>query len=276
MADYPSDNDESSTPDPTQKRFVARWGWVIVENAGKQCRGGAYSYPGALDRYERALGLKPAEAWLVKRMLSLDWTGKGYVFCSLRKISEEADVSYNQVLVLVRSLESKGYMRDMGQHANGGFSQVRDWSIAGLLRALEYAIFCDPNSPAGQARAEELGHPVSMADFWFYATGPDEGQPYEPYRPFTTPKQLNEYLRKQGRMAGWDPYYNGSVDIPQPAKREEIGHVCECGAAFYSASRNPNTRCPRCRKAARRRRLNPLLEPQTDRAQQPLNKKPSQ
>lgn len=256
--------------------FIDRWGQVIVENAGKQCPGGAYSYPGALDRYERALGLKPAEAWLAKRLLTFDWNGKGYVFCSLRKISEEADVSYNQVLALVRSLERKGYIRDMGQHIDGGFSQVRDWSIAGLLRALEYAIYCDPNSPAGKQMAKDCGHPITMAEFWFYGSGPNEQEPYDPFRPFTTPKQLNEFLWKQGRIAAWDPYYRGSIAAPMPAKRDEIEHACACGAIFHSASRNPKTRCPTCRKAARRRRLHPLLDPQNDPMEPPSDGEPSQ
>jgi len=135
MADEPYTDGERAAMNANQERFIARWGRLIVASGGSQCRGGAYSYPGALDRYEKALGLKPAEAWLVKRLLSYDWDGKRYVWCSLRKISEEADVSYNQVLALAKSLERKGYIRDMGQHANGGVSQVRDWSIAGLLRA---------------------------------------------------------------------------------------------------------------------------------------------
>lgn len=259
--EYYEDEDESAGANAGQERFIARWGRVIVSSAGKQCRGGAYSYPGALDRYEKALGLKPAEAWLAKRLLSFDWDGKQYVWCSLRKISEEADVSYNQVLALAKSLERKGYIRDMGQHANGGFSQVRDWSIAGLLRALEYAIYCDPAAKAGQEKTQALGHPVSMADFWSYATGPNQGQPYAPFLPFTTPGQLNEYMRRQGKIAGWDPFYGGSVDVPQPVKREVIERVCgACGVPFWSASRNPATRCPRCRKAARRRSLKQFIE----------------
>jgi hypothetical protein len=261
MPEEETTGDETTAQNETQQRFVARWGETIVESAGKQCKGGAYSYPGALDRYEKALGLKPAEAWLVKRLLTYDWDGKHYVWCSLRKISAEANASYNQVLALAKSLERKGYIRDMGQHASGTFSQVRDWSIAGLLRALEYAITCDPATAAGNEKAQSLGHPVSMADFWTYASGPKQGQPFEPFLPFTTPKQLNEYMQGQGKIAGWDPYYGSSVDIPQPVKREQTGHVCSmCGTTFWSGSRNSATRCPKCRKAARRRSLKPLIE----------------
>ena len=244
-----------------QEHFIARWGRTIVENAGPGCRGGAYSYPGALDRYEKALGLKPAEAWLVKRLLSFDWDGKKYVWCSLRKISQEADVSYNQVLALTKSLERKGYIRDMGQHGSSSFSQVRDWSIAGLLRALEWAILCDPNSEAGKAKAEALGHPVTMADFWWYADGPQKGQPYEPFLAFTTPKALNAFLQNKGKMAAWDPYYQGTADLPQPQKRELIDYVCSrCGKCFQSGSRNPATRCPKCRKETKRQSLIPLAD----------------
>jgi hypothetical protein len=186
-------------------------------------------------------------------MLSRDWDGKHYVWLSLRKIAEEADVSYSEVLEIKNALELKGYIRDMGQHGNGAFSQVRDWSIKGLLRALEYAIKCDPNTLAGKGMAERLGHPVTMADFWQYAGGPNDGKPYEPYRPFTTPKQLNEYNAARGRISGWDSYYNGCLEIPKPEKRKRREVECpDCGALFRTGSLNPLTRCLKCRKARRR------------------------
>lgn len=253
---------EPKEDQPGIKQFKQRWGQMIVDEAIHQgaMGGGAYSYPAILDRYERALGLKPAEAWLLKRLLTFDWEGKGYVFCSLRKISEEADVSYGEVLKLARSLEHKGYIRDMGQHGNNAFNQVRDWSIRGLLRALEYTILCDPNTKHGKAKAEQLGHPVTMADFWNHADGPKKGQPFTPYLGLTTPKQVNEWCLKGDRIPGWDPFYGGSVDIPQPAKREQRQATCpDCGTFFATASRNPATRCKKCRKARKRLSLKPLV-----------------
>lgn len=258
MTDKETTAGQKDAMNANRERFVARWGQLIVESAGNSCKGGAYSYPGALDRYEKALGLKPAEAWLIKRLLSFDWDGKKYVWCSLRKISQEADVSYNQVLALAKALEGKGYLRDMGQHRSDSFSQVRDWSIAGLLAAMEYAILCDPTTEAGEKKAQSLGHPVTMADLWLYSSGPKTGQPFDPYLPFTTPRQLNEYMRKQGKIPGWDPHYHGSVDIPQPQKREPVPHICECGKTFLSGSRNPATRCPDCRKEIKRHSMKTL------------------
>lgn len=260
MAEKEYTQEEKEEMNTAHESFVVRWGELITKSGGDMCKGGAYSYPGALDRYEKALGLKPAEAWLMKRLLSFDWTGKHYIWCSLRKISQEADISYGEILKLAKSLENKGYIRDMGQHSDGAFSQVRDWSIAGLLHALEYAIYCDPTSEFGKYKAQNLGHPVTMADFWHYASGPKENQPYDPFRPFTTPKQLNEYMEAKGKITGWDPFYNGIVEIPQPEKREKIEHTCgDCGKVFLSGSRNSATRCPKCRKVAKRQSLKPLI-----------------
>jgi hypothetical protein len=240
-------------------RFIDRWSEIIVNSAGEQCRGGAYSYPGALDRYERALGLKPAEAWLAKRLLSYDWTGKKYVFVSLRKISLEADCSYSALLKIMRSLELKGYVRDAGQHGTGGFNQVRNWSIDGLIRALERAILCDPTTEASEQFAEELGHDVTMADFWAYAGGEKAGQPYQPFEKFKTPAELNRYHAAMNKITGWDPFYGGSINIPEPQKREKKRMVCrECGKGFLSGSRNPETRCPKCAKRAKRQSLQTL------------------
>jgi len=258
MTEY--SEEEKEVMNANRSSFYDRWGALITESGGEQCRGGAYSYPGALDRYEKALGLKPAESWLMKRLLSLDWTGKRYVWCSLRKISEEADVSYNEVLKLMKSLERKGYVRDMGQHGSGAFSQVRDWSIAGLLCALEYAIKCDPSTVAGKAHANALGHKVTMADFWVHAEGPDKDKPYAPFKPFTTPKQLYEYMNSRGSIPGFDPVYGGSVSIPLPEKKPLREHVCsECGKSFKTGSRNPATRCTTCRKKIKRQSLKPLV-----------------
>lgn len=264
MAEKEYSEDEKVVMNTVHETFVARWGEMITRSGGDQCKGGAYSYPGALDRYEKALGLKPAEAWLIKRLLSFDWNGKGYVWCSLRKISEEADVSYGQILEIKKSLEIKGYIRDMGQHGSGAFSQVRDWSIAGLLTALERAILCDPTTEYSKAKADRLGHPVTMADFWVHSKGdPKEGQPFTPFLAFTTPKQVNDYMIGNGKCTGWDPHYHGSYEIPKPMKRDPIPHTCsECEKVFMSASHNPATRCPKCRKVIKRQSLKPLVTSQ--------------
>ena len=253
-------DEELQEMESLKETFIQRWGALITGSGGKTCRGGAYSYPGALDRYEKALGLKPAEAWLMKRLLAHDWDGKGYVWLSLRKISEEADVSYGELLELKKELELKGYIRDMGQHGSGAFSQVRDWSIKGFLVALERAIKCDPANEHSQALAKIHGHPITMADFWVHANGPKKGKPYTPYLSFTTPKQVNEYENKHGCIVGWDPHYNGDVNIPQPQKRQQRERPCpECGKPFKTGSRNPKTRCLICRKAAKLQSLNTVI-----------------
>lgn len=256
MADK-SDVKEPRTVSENQESFVKRWGAIITLSGGDQCKGGAYSYPGALDRYERALGLPPDEAWLAKRLLSLDWDGKCYVWCSLLKMSEEAGASYTTILRLMKSLELKGYVQDMGQHSDGQFSQVKDWNIRGLLKALEAAIKCDPTTEVGRGYADIEKHPITMADFFTHGGGPKKGKPFDPFETFTTPKEVNDWNNANGDVTPWAIEH--STSVPAPQKREPIEHTCSrCGETFFSGSRNPKTRCKKCRSIVKRQSLNPL------------------
>lgn len=258
MAEKEYSDVEKAIMTANQDSYIRRWGERITRSGGAECKGGAYSYPGALDRYEKALGLKPAEAWLMKRIIASDWEGKGYMFYSFHGWSEEADISYGEILELKKSLEEKGYIRDMGQHRDGSFSQVHDYSFKGLLQALDYAILCDPTTEYHKIQSKRVGHPYTMADIFHYSSGSNEGKPFEPFREFTTPRQVIEYNLKNGHVTPWEA--GTTQPLPKPQKRKPVEHTCSgCGNKFMSGSRNPATRCPKCRKIAKRQSLKPLI-----------------
>jgi hypothetical protein len=248
MTEQPDTQPDKGEPiKANRETFIARWGARIVLGAGENCKGGAYSYPGALDRYERALGLKPDEAWLMKRLLTFDWDGKRTVWPSFHKISEEAFVSYGELLKIKSSLENKGYITDIGRRGTSSFSQVHEYSIQGLLNAIEWAIECDAS----------IGGTKVMSDFFRFSNGPKKGEPFEPFAKFTTPREVNEFNNHNGLIAPWGA--SSTQPIPKPTKKPQIEHTCTCGKQFKSASRNPATRCVTCRKTHKRASLKALV-----------------
>jgi hypothetical protein len=193
----------------------------------------------------------------MKRILSADWTGKKTMWLSFHKMSLEANIHYNNLLKLKASLELKGYIKDLGQHHSGSINQVHEYSFEGFLRALDHAIKCDPNSDFGREYAKAKKHPITMGEFFVHADGAKKNKPFTPYLQFTTPKEVNEYENAQGCIPGW---HGGGLGIPQKAKRALRKATCsECGKVFNTASPNPYTRCPTCRKVFKRDSLKSLV-----------------
>jgi DNA-binding MarR family transcriptional regulator len=136
-----------------ENRWGGGWGWPIGDSDrltisdAIMCAGpgdGVAVLPWALDRYERALRLRPGETWLLKRMLKHAWTHEGEVFLSQRKISFEARVSRNTVASYVARLEKLGYIRRLN---NGDATDRRiHYSVSGIYAALALCIAADPTS----------------------------------------------------------------------------------------------------------------------------------
>jgi biotin operon repressor len=99
--------------------------------------------PWTLDTYERALRLKPAETWLLKRMLQHAWEADTPVYLSQKKIAREAIVSRTSVRRTMNRLEELGYITRL-EGRDG--DPRRYYSVRGLYDALALCIAADPTS----------------------------------------------------------------------------------------------------------------------------------
>jgi hypothetical protein len=139
-------------------RFLGGIAWTFPDASGElqldagECimgEGGFAMVPWILDRYERILGLGPAEVWLLKRLIKHAWEPGKLVYVSQRKICIQARVSRPTLAKLFRHLESGGYIRRVG-HGAGMDRRVR-YDVSPTYAALALVAAADPRSKWAQA-----------------------------------------------------------------------------------------------------------------------------
>ena len=128
---------------------------IVAEGPGK----GFAMYPWALDKYERVLGLRPAEAWLAKRLLKYKWSENAIVYPSMRLLSLEGCVSRVTLAKYLSSLQRLGYIHKVAERMGRTDHRV-PYEIGGLLAALALCIAADPTSEW----AKKNGGPVPIAE----------------------------------------------------------------------------------------------------------------
>ena len=100
--------------------------------------------PWCLDRYERALRLRPVDTWLVKRFMKYAWEFGGEVYPSLHSIERQALISRVSVQGHVRRLRELGYVLLLSE--GEGRDLRRRYDVSGIYAALALCIVCDPRS----------------------------------------------------------------------------------------------------------------------------------
>lgn len=217
-----------------RERFASSYdnGEIIAgEGPGK----GFASYPWALDEYERALGLKPLETWLMKRMLRHSWEKGTLVFVSFRKVCRDADISRETLAKAANSLKAKGYLSDVGRLP---YSHKVKFDVTGIYEALLTAIKCNPKSKW----AKTSGVTTIFDQF---EDSPDE------WRKYHTPAEINRWYAARGERFDWstctsEPWNN------EPDRVYTV--ICiECDAEFEAFSLNAKY-CPDCREHKRQER----------------------
>ncbi len=168
-------NTTSSGAQSALERFGGPAGWndeglflgaaITGEGPGE----GFAMVPWALDKYERALRLRPGESWLLRRFLKHAWTFGRPVFVSLRRISREAGVSRNTVSTYLKHLEELGYVHCVSD--GEAFDRRKRYDVSGIYAALAICIAADPTSNWAKAHGGPI--PVTQAmGLRGYATRP--------------------------------------------------------------------------------------------------------
>ena len=204
---------------------------IANEGPGK----GFASYPWVLDKYERALGLKPTEAWLLHRMIKHYWKSGGLVFISMSKVCRESKISRPTLMRLVKSLLQKGYIDEVGRKPDGDNRAIYD--ISGIFLALNSAIKCDSKSDWAQVNGT-----MCYANFF---KNPEEDLYY-----FTEPRELNDYYNQQGKRFNWCECHNE----PWQVKKKNRIYSRECWDCKHNFSAGSATAkyCPRCKEQLRK------------------------
>ena len=136
-----------------QARFGGAWSWKLADgkelSIGEVIEGegpgkGVAISPWPPDDYERVLRLRPAEAWLVKRLLRHCWEHGKEVFVSLHKIERRSLVSRVSLQTYMRRLRELGYVRVVSE--GGGKDRRKRYDLSGIYAALALCIVCDPGS----------------------------------------------------------------------------------------------------------------------------------
>lgn len=108
---------------------------------------GFRAIPWLLPKYERALQLKPLDAWLLYRYVGHSWEWGKPVALSVRKMKLEADVSRDTILKAQRRLEQLGYLRRLS-YAQG---DTVSYDVKGLFIALALCIAVDPTTERAES-----------------------------------------------------------------------------------------------------------------------------
>lgn len=138
-------------------RFGGTWGWYLKDSKlpiGEiiEAEGPGQGFalmPWALDKYERALRLRPAESWLMRRLLKHAWEFGAPVFISLRRTAIEADVSRSALQGYMTRLIRLGYVRVVS--VGVGLDRRKRYDVSGLYAALALCIAADPTSEWAKA-----------------------------------------------------------------------------------------------------------------------------
>lgn len=229
-------NEETPKIEKTGARFEGRLipnmgVFIAAEGPGK----GFASYPWALDRYERALGITPEETWLLHRMMKHYWKAGGEVNISMRKVCDDALLSRATLDKIIKSLLKKGYITVIGRGKTIIDRRVR-YDISGVFNALMMAISCDPASKYCKV------NPCGMVGNWFHNAPAD-------WMNFSTPAMLNHWCNARGQRFNWA---EGRIEpLETNSNGEAYQATCSrCGENFLSGSPNAN-HCPACRENIR-------------------------
>lgn len=129
-----------------------KWGWMPCVELG-WC-----AVPSAFLRHAAALGISPTEAWLLLQLLDLKWTeGRS----TLDQLAERLRFGGEEIHHLLRSLETRGYLKlnprhvtgpsSNGSSARGSAPPLVGWEIdlSSLLQALNEYVMRDGDLSAG-------------------------------------------------------------------------------------------------------------------------------
>lgn len=127
----------------------------IVQSAGPGK--GMSMLPWALWRYERVLRLRPAETWLLARLMAHAWTFGGEVYPSLRKTSLESGVSRVTLQAHMAQLKALGLVRPIERADSTPRGDLRKrYDVSPVYRALALCIIADPSSRWARRRGSAV------------------------------------------------------------------------------------------------------------------------
>ncbi len=116
--------------------------------------------PWALSRYEGTLRLRPADSWLLQKMLAHSWEYGTEVYLSLRKISFETGVAWTTLDRHVKRLTKLGLIKQLSDDRNNRTDRRIHYDVSPFYSALAIAIAADPTSEW----AKTHGGPISIAE----------------------------------------------------------------------------------------------------------------
>ncbi len=137
---------------------------ILHEGAG----GGWYALPWILGKYERVLDLKPAESWLLTRMLKHAWNSETLVYISFRKVAREAKITQKTVSKLARGLMRKGYIKQEPSTARIHIDPRNRYFVNGIYNALMVCTVFDPHSKFNELGASRNSDAHLVLRCWAY------------------------------------------------------------------------------------------------------------
>lgn len=141
-----------------RERFGGDWGWDMPDGCrvsigdvicGEGPGQGFQMLPWMLDEYERALRLRPGEAWILRRMIAHAWEYRGVVFLSMSKITDQAMIARKTLDAYLCRLQNLGYIKLISNGA--GLDRRKRWDVTGIYAALTLCAMANPASTWSQS-----------------------------------------------------------------------------------------------------------------------------
>ena len=212
------------------------WGGVIHNEPGfENCLAYA-STPWPLDKYEKALGLKPNERWLLDKFLKHVWYFGGYAFPNLSRIAENSDICRSSLNKYLKSLKSKGYIHKIGKLPRLLQSPYM-YSVIGLYNALTFAIINNQNGNLENLSENDKG--IVFKNFKrFVQKLPEE------VRGFNTPQEINKFMNNNGKVLDWE-----TLEVYPLNKDKRPKYVLECNSCNkpFESTRIDDKTCINCK-----------------------------
>ncbi len=191
------------------------WGGVIHNEPGFENSLAYASTPWPLDKYEKALGLKPNERWLLDKFLKHVWYLGGYAFPNLSRIAENSNISRSSLNKYLKSLKAKGYIHKIGKLPRLLQSPYM-YSVIGLYNALTFAIINNPKGNIEKLSEKDRGIVLRNNDK-FLQKLPEE------VRGFNTPQEINKFMNNNGKLFDWE-----TIEIFPLGEHKRPKYVLEC------------------------------------------------
>jgi len=212
------------------------WGGVIHNETGFENSLAYASTPWPLDKYEKALGLKPNERWLLDKFLKHVWYLGGKAFPNLSRITENSNISRSSINKYLKSLKAKGYIHKIGKLPRL-LQSPYIYSVIGLYNALTFAIINNPKGNIEKLSEKDRGIVLRNNDKFLQKLS-------EEVRGFKTPREINKWMNENGKVFDWETL---EVYPLGEDKRPKYVLECNCCNKPFETTRKDEKVCIDCK-----------------------------